>query len=107
MGERLKEIKEHFDYCMEDGLLFGEQEEKLLHELYERVERAEELDTQLYAIQESYRQERNYNKKLEGRMQELEKVNRKRKRALDSILDSALLSESEAQTILEALKGVS
>lgn len=45
--ERLEEIKNHFAYCMDEGLLFAEQEEKLLEELYKQAERVDELEVDL------------------------------------------------------------
>ncbi len=38
--KRLDEIKEHFSYCIDTGLSIGEQEEKLLFELYETIEKS-------------------------------------------------------------------
>src|SRR5690625_7637426 len=56
--ERLEEIKEHFAYCMDEGLLFAEQEEKLLEELYTQAERVE-------IVSDTLNQEVAYSAKLE------------------------------------------
>ena len=66
VSERLEEIKEHFAYCMDEGLLFAEQEEKLLEELYEQAERVDMLIHENMEIRKGY-QERS------KRVQELER----------------------------------
>ncbi len=44
----LQEIKEHFSYCIDEGLTIGESEEKLLNELYAKVEQLEKEQSWLY-----------------------------------------------------------
>jgi hypothetical protein len=44
----VQEIKEHFNYCMEEGLMFGEQEETLLEQIYKIIEEQEKEKQWLY-----------------------------------------------------------
>src|SRR5699024_10099865 len=69
--ERLEEIKEHFAYCIDEGLLFAEQEERLLDELYKKIEeqakRVDELERKNYDLRED----------LAGRHSTVEELNEK------------------------------
>ncbi|SRR5699024_10554390 len=61
--ERLEEIKEHFAHCMDEGLLFAEQEEKLLEELYEQAERNLTAQETVEILGESLKQSIEQNKR--------------------------------------------
>lgn len=61
--ERLEEIKEHFAHCMDEGLLFSEQEEKLLEELYEQAERNLTAQETIEMLGESLKQSIEQNKR--------------------------------------------
>lgn len=90
---RLREIKDHFSYCVDNGLTIGEQEEKLLRELYERVKDQPRIIKNC-KDQIKVTQELN---------DDLRKENERYKQAVEEILDDGSNSESTAQICIKAL----
>lgn len=43
----LQDIKEHFNYCIDEGLAIGEQEEIFLQSLYKKAEKMEEQQKEI------------------------------------------------------------
>ncbi|MFU0790675.1 MAG: hypothetical protein ACFWT6_12050 [Virgibacillus proomii] len=105
--ERLEEIKEHFAYCMDEGLLFAEQEEKLLEELYEQSERVQELEKDI-------EEWKIVNDSWEEINTSLAKQNKRYKQALEEIVQTSITIPDYKEHSLhaeivayEALKGES
>ncbi|RYI30519.1 hypothetical protein EVU96_08885 [Bacillus infantis] len=50
-------IKNHFAYCIDEGLTIGEQEEILLNSIFKKAEKAEKYELALQKVIETYPRE--------------------------------------------------
>lgn len=100
----LQDIKEHFSYCIDEGLAIGEQEEILLHSLYKKAEKMEEQQKEIESWKElhgSLSKRTTYLNKENARLREaLEKAKRELSDD-ESIIDCA---RNAHYTVSQALK---